>query len=239
MARPQTSHKKASSAFRRDRIMNETGNEGEEYTPNTGNLELESLQQVNIDSDRSNGSYDRNYRANGDGDKHGKQRKGGQGDRYEKEKYEELTKTKSNQFLDVHDSSDGSYSDVNPIAYFKKLRMRIRRNTLKRDKSLKVESIQKITKISTLLIWIPNQTETRTDHIKMPTAQIDKSTTTKRILSPCWVELYKKQPRLIKTMSQTFAMTNKMATSPSQCLTVTKLVKMKNLEAFKISLHSL
>lgn len=49
MRRPQTSHKKGSS-FRRDRLTNESANNIEDFTPNTGNLELESLQHVNNDS---------------------------------------------------------------------------------------------------------------------------------------------------------------------------------------------
>ena len=44
--RPQTSHKKGSSAYRRDRIFNETGDGFEDFQPNTGNIDLESLNNV-------------------------------------------------------------------------------------------------------------------------------------------------------------------------------------------------
>ena len=47
--RPQTSHYKGNGAFRRGRILNESSQNFEEYqTPNTGNLELESLHLQNL-----------------------------------------------------------------------------------------------------------------------------------------------------------------------------------------------
>jgi len=50
-ARPGSSHFKGGSAFRRTRILNESSQNNEEFqTPNTGNLDLESLNNLNNQS---------------------------------------------------------------------------------------------------------------------------------------------------------------------------------------------